>query len=79
MVSNLIEEGLVEEVGYGESMGGKAPILLEIVADSRYLVGLNLVMDGMESMHCNWFIRSWIAWLKMSGIRSSVLELVLRV
>jgi hypothetical protein len=34
MVSNLIEEGLVEEVGYGESMGGKAPILLEIVADS---------------------------------------------
>ena len=45
MVSNLIEEGLVEEVGYGESMGGKAPILLEIVADSRYLVGLNLAQD----------------------------------
>jgi len=45
MVANLIEEGLVEEVGYGESMGGKAPILLEIVADSRFLVGLNLAQD----------------------------------
>ncbi|UCF27803.1 MAG: ROK family transcriptional regulator [Chloroflexota bacterium] len=45
MVANLISEGLVEEVGYGESIGGKAPILLEIVADSRYLVGLNLAQD----------------------------------
>lgn len=45
MVATLIEEGLVEEVGYGESIGGKAPILLEIVADSRYMVGLNLAQD----------------------------------
>ena len=40
MVTNLIEEGLVEEVGYGESIGGKAPILLSLVADSGYLIGL---------------------------------------
>jgi N-acetylglucosamine repressor len=45
MVSSLIEEGLVEEVGYGESLGGKAPILLSLVADSRYLIGLNLAQD----------------------------------
>ena len=45
MVTNLIEEGLVEEVGYGESIGGKAPILLSLVADSRYLIGLNLAQD----------------------------------
>ncbi len=45
LVSNLIEEGLIEEVGYGESIGGKAPILLEVVADSRYMVGLNLAQD----------------------------------
>jgi N-acetylglucosamine repressor len=45
MVSSLIEEGLVEEVGYGESIGGKAPILLSLVADSRYLIGLNLAQD----------------------------------
>lgn len=45
MVASLLEEGLVEEVGYGESIGGKAPILLSIVADSRYLIGLNLAQD----------------------------------
>ena len=45
MVANLIDQGLIEEVGYGESLGGKAPILLEIVADSRYMVGLNLAQD----------------------------------
>jgi glucokinase-like ROK family protein len=45
MVASLIEEDLVEEVGYGESIGGKAPILLSLVADSRYLIGLNLAQD----------------------------------
>src|SRR3990172_9424888 len=45
MVGSLIDEGLVEEVGYGESIGGKAPILLSLVADSRYLIGLNLAQD----------------------------------
>ena len=45
MVVSLIDEGLVEEVGYGESIGGKAPILLSLVADSRYLIGLNLAQD----------------------------------
>jgi predicted NBD/HSP70 family sugar kinase len=45
MVANLIEEGLVEEIGYGESMGGKAPILLSLIADARYLIGLNLAQD----------------------------------
>lgn len=45
MVSSLIDEGLVEEIGYGESIGGKAPLLLSLVADSRYLIGLNLAQD----------------------------------
>ena len=45
MVANLVDEGLVEEIGYGESIGGKAPILLSLVADARYLVGLNLAQD----------------------------------
>jgi len=45
MVASLIEAGLVEEVGYGESIGGKAPILLSLAADSRYLIGLNLAQD----------------------------------
>ena len=45
IVTNLIEEGLVNEIGYGESIGGKAPILLSLLADSRYLIGLNLAVD----------------------------------
>ena len=45
MVSLLTRAGLVKEVGYGESIGGKAPILLSLVADSRYLLGVNLEQD----------------------------------
>jgi N-acetylglucosamine repressor len=45
MVASLLDEGLIEEVGFGESIGGKAPILLSLVADSRYLIGLNLAQD----------------------------------
>lgn len=45
VVNGLLEEGLVEEVGRGESIGGKTPILLSVVADSRYLIGLNLAQD----------------------------------
>lgn len=42
VVNGLLHEGLVEEVGRGESLGGKSPILLSIVADSRFFIGLNL-------------------------------------
>ncbi len=45
LVANLIAEGLVKEVGYGSSKGGKSPILLSLVADSRYLIGLNLAQE----------------------------------
>lgn len=45
VVNGLLEEGLVQEVGRGESIGGKTPILLSVVADARYLIGLNLAQD----------------------------------
>lgn len=45
IVSSFIEEGLVRKVGRGESIGGKAPVLLSIVADARYLIGINLKQD----------------------------------
>ena len=45
VVSGLIIVGLVDEVGRGESIGGKSPILLSVIADSRYLIGLNLAQD----------------------------------
>ncbi|MBN2258324.1 MAG: ROK family transcriptional regulator [Anaerolineaceae bacterium] len=45
VVNGLLKEGLVEEIGKGESIGGKTPILLSVVADSRYMIGLNLAQD----------------------------------
>ena len=44
-VSGLLTAGLVREVGFGTSLGGKNPILLSLEADSRYLIGLNLAQD----------------------------------
>ncbi len=45
VVNGLLAEGFVNEVGLGTSIGGKSPILLSIVPDSRYLIGLNLAQD----------------------------------
>lgn len=45
VVTLLINEGLVEEVGVGASIGGKSPILLSLVEDSRYMISLNLAHD----------------------------------
>lgn len=42
IVSDLIAEGLVDEVGVGTSDGGKKPILLSLVENSRWMIGLDL-------------------------------------
>jgi glucokinase-like ROK family protein len=39
---DLLAEGLIAETGIGPSSGGKSPILLSILEDSRYLIGLDL-------------------------------------
>lgn len=43
VVSTLYDEGLIQEIGVGESNGGKPPILVSLNPDSRYTIGLNLV------------------------------------
>jgi len=53
MVAILTREGLVKEIGYGESIGGKAPILLSLVSDSRYLIGLDLAQDRFSGSVVN--------------------------
>jgi len=45
VVAGLLSEGLVREMGLSESIGGKPSILLSLVADSRYLIGLNLAQN----------------------------------
>ncbi len=42
LVSTLIDDGLIEEVGRGQSSGGKSPILLRVAPDGRHLIGLDL-------------------------------------
>lgn len=42
LVAALIADGLAQEVGRGPSTGGKAPILMELIDDSRLAIGLDL-------------------------------------
>jgi len=42
IIAELSGRGMVEEVGRGPSSGGKAPILLHLVGDSRQVIGLDL-------------------------------------
>jgi len=42
LVGTLIDDGLIEEVGRGQSSGGKSPILLRVAPDGRHLIGLDL-------------------------------------
>jgi len=45
IVSELMAAGLVSEVGLGESIGGKSPILLSLVEKARYLIGVDLAYN----------------------------------
>jgi glucokinase-like ROK family protein len=47
-VAELIEEGLVEEIGHAPSVGGKPATLLSLAADSRHLIALDL---GNSKLH----------------------------
>lgn len=53
IVAALLEEGLVQEVGLGESQGGKSPILLSLAEDSRYLIGLDLAHSEFRAAIVN--------------------------
>lgn len=53
VVAMLLVEGLVQEVGLGASQGGKAPVLLSIVPDSRCLVALDLAQSEFRGAVVN--------------------------
>ncbi len=53
IVAELIAEGMVGEVGIGSSIGGKSPILLGLVEDSRYLIGLDLSYEEFRGAIVN--------------------------
>jgi len=53
LVESLIEDGLVIEAGTGPSTGGKAPILLQVPADARQLVGVDVDRDRLSGAVVN--------------------------
>lgn len=42
IVADLLERGLVAEVGRGPSTGGKSPILLSVIDDAQHVIGVDL-------------------------------------
>lgn len=81
IVNVLLEEGLVEEVGRGESIGGKSPILLSMVADSRYMIGLNLAQDKFIGaiVNLNGEIKETVEAPVQDGNGKKALELVYQI
>ena len=53
VVADLIAEGLVEEVGYAPSTGGKRAILLRVDVDSRHLIGIDLAREDFRGAIIN--------------------------
>jgi len=52
-VASLGKRGLVEEVGQGPSAGGKPPILLSVVDDSRHAIGIDLASSEFRGAIVN--------------------------
>jgi glucokinase-like ROK family protein len=53
IVADLLDSGLVAEVGRSPSAGGKAAILLSVVADAYHLIGLDLANDELHGAILN--------------------------
>jgi N-acetylglucosamine repressor len=53
IVSDLLDQGLVSEIGVGQSQGGKNPILLSLIDDSRWLIGLDLAQNEFRGAVVN--------------------------
>lgn len=53
IVEDIISEDLIQEVGFGPSSGGKNPVLLSLVADSRWLIGLDLAHNQFRGAIVN--------------------------
>jgi hypothetical protein len=53
VVDDLMRDELVLETGTGRSTGGKAPILMEVPADARHLVGVDVDRDRISGAVVN--------------------------
>src|SRR5262245_38733550 len=53
VVSSLIEQGLIEEVGHGPAGVGRTPTLLSLVDHSRYIVAVNITSTELQGAVVN--------------------------
>ncbi len=53
VVAELMDAGLIEEVGHAPSTGGKRAILLRVDADSRCLIGIDLAREDFRGALLN--------------------------
>lgn len=51
--NQLIEEGLVEAAGVGDSTGGRKPMILKLVENARYSFGVNVSPDSVGILLIN--------------------------
>ena len=52
-INQLIEEGLVEAAGVGDSTGGRKPIILKFVENARYSIGVDVSPDRVRILLIN--------------------------
>ena len=55
-VKELIEEGIVEEVGKYQSTGGRKAKVLAIVRDKNYSIGVDIIINQLEVIWINLFL-----------------------
>src|SRR3569832_62782 len=53
LVLDLIESLLAEEIGQGESNGGRKPVMLLFNAKAGYAVGIDLGVNYIRGVHTN--------------------------
>jgi len=50
IVDQLLEEDIVQEIGEGESTGGRRPVLLDINPKGRFAVGIEIAEDAINGV-----------------------------
>ncbi len=53
LVTELLERGLIEEVGRGPSTGGKSPIFLSVIPDAQQIIALDLSEENLRGAVVN--------------------------
>lgn len=52
-INTLIEEGIVEEAGVAESTGGRKPVIVKFLSDSRYSFGVDFSLESVRIVLIN--------------------------